>query len=490
MTEMAGSATQVMSLNGIAATTVIVQTCETNPGDSRLCTNPPRKLVRVIGSMDVPTIFLHLVGVNTIQISSNAIAEAASMDVVVVIDISESMAWDAHPGDALRDPYYCNEEDSAALDGFPGECQPFEKVKEAAISFVNRILDKPVGEEQDRVAIVTISNGFGNPYDPNDFGEGTHLRTAGWTYDRDVAFDILRNLRVYEADNCYNPSYARSEFLGVFGSKQRAYGPCRLYRCADTNWVGNGGLDPNCFPGEVHYVNMDCLSCRKDEWATPPPWDFELSGLPTTNIGGGLLLAGNMYAFETRPSALWVTVLLSDGMANTTNMATDGTDNVSSYATYPLGFCPNPDSYPLCVDWDVSTRHNCRVDLGPDINCDAEDYARDMADFVGCMPLDPADACNGLTGQGAIVFTIALGLGAQDHTNEVNDIPYGAALLRYIARVGYAGDPDPVNDPCLEMDESGDYTAWCGNYYFSPTGSQLIRIFENIASRIFTRIVQ
>ena len=62
----------------------------------------------------------------------------------------------------------------------------------------------------------------------------------------------------------------------------------------------------------------------------------------------------------------------------------------------------------------------------------------------------------------------------------------GEALLRYIAGVGDDGDPATPSaiDPCF-----GKPTAQsCGNYYFSPTGSGLLRVFEAIASRIFTRI--
>jgi hypothetical protein len=36
-------------------------------------------------------------------------------------------------------------------------------------------------------------------------------------------------------------------------------------------------------------------------------------------------------------------------------------------------------------------------------------------------------------------------------------------------------------------DEQPDGTD-CGNYYYSPTGSGLMRVFEAIASRIFTRL--
>jgi Flp pilus assembly protein TadG len=96
LTEMTAAAEQVMSLNGIdpARFTVTVQTCDTNPSDPRLCTTPRRKVVRVIGNLRVPMTFLSLVGVKDVDISTNSIGEAASLDVVLVIDISESMAWE------------------------------------------------------------------------------------------------------------------------------------------------------------------------------------------------------------------------------------------------------------------------------------------------------------------------------------------------------------------------------------------------------------
>jgi hypothetical protein len=139
-----------------------------------------------------------------------------------------------------------------------------------------------------------------------------------------------------------------------------------------------------------------------------------------------------------------------------------------------------------------------------------------MADFVGCLALGDAEPghiimpgtedhlcldsgkCNpcrqldgsAYRGQGAVIFAIGLGDEVINTINEVHGRPYGADLLRYIARVGYAGDPRLKNDPCKDLyDNLNEYKQWCGNYYFSPTGSQLTRIFEDIASRIFTRLV-
>ena len=132
---------------------------------------------------------------------------------------------------------------------------------------------------------------------------------------------------------------------------------------------------------------------------------------------------------------------------------------------------------------------------------DADDFARDMADLVGCAA-DAADAvpwCHDSLsygtnqgGQGALIFTIGLG---EDNMlqNPYGDPQAGEKLLRYAANVGYDGDPNPdpnpgtvPPDPCLNNSAGRS----CGNYYFSPTSSELSGIFEDIASRIFTRLTQ
>jgi hypothetical protein len=163
-------------------------------------------------------------------------------------------------------------------------------------------------------------------------------------------------------------------------------------------------------------------------------------------------------------------------MANATDFEAE--DDISDYTTYPLGYCPYDPTFPLCQDENVSTRH-----ASGNEHYDADDFARDMADFVGCYPVNPAADC-GSTGQGAVIFAIGLGDGVLDDTNEVNSKPYGASLLRYIAAVG--DDGNPATNPCSTV---SDPSEWCGNYYFSPEGPGLTRIFEDIASRIFTRIV-
>lgn len=450
LAEMTSAAVQVMHLNGIdpGSYTVDVKTCDNAPGDPSLCTTPRRKLVRVEGEVAVPMTFLSLIGVRDIKINAASVGEAASLDVVLVIDISDSMTWDAPEGDPMRDPHACNLADPSGTDGFPGECQPFEEVKKAASSFINRVLNKPPSVEEDRLAIITFANGWSS-----SANLGTHYRTSGWTNDGGEAQAIVRNLSVFDPPRCYEPGYDDDGHINA----DYSYGPCRYYDTSN------------------RYQWLDCLSC----WQADPP-DGEWSSFQTTNIGGGLLRAGNMFALEPREEALWVVVLLTDGMANATDTAPG--DNLANFSTYPIGYCPgNIDTFPLCQDHNVATRHSSGSPY-----YDADDYARDMADFVACPPINTPEACNGVVGQGALIFTIGLGNTVLDSTNEAHGRPYGASLLRYIANVGYDGDPDPSKDPCKNVT---DYKEWCGNYYFAPEGPQLSKIFEDIASRIFTRLV-
>jgi Flp pilus assembly protein TadG len=454
--EMEAAAKEVMALNGIdpTALNIKVEVCDdAHLTDAALCTTPRRKLVRVNGTLDVPMSFLSILGIHDIKVSANSIGEAASLDVVMVIDISESMAFDAAVGDPYRDPNYCNNSDPTGSDGFVGDCHPFQEVKQAAINFAHRILNKASAQEEDRLAIVTFANGWSA-----DKGQGTYVRTAGWTTEVSDAESIIQGLKVYEPETCFTPRNGDAYATPPTGTINNFFGPCRLYNASND------------------YQYLDCLSCRAVDWGSPQPANDDWSALSTTNIGGGMRLAGNMFSLNTRKEALWVVVLLTDGMANATDPAAG--DNIANYNTYPLGYCP-PGEDPLCQDKNVNTRHG-----NGNTSYDADDYARDMADFVGCYPKNPASLC-AAPGQGAVIFTIGLGNVVIDSKDDYGR-PYGATLLRYIARVGYAGDPNPSNDPCKGVTS---YSSWCGNYYFSPQGPQLTRIFENIASRIFTRIV-
>jgi hypothetical protein len=445
VSEMESTAENAMAVNGVDFNAVSVEICDYSlpeeQQDPQLCPQPDRKkLVRVTVWADVPTAFLRVLGLDQVGLSSTAIAEAASVDVVLVLDISESMAWDAPVGDPMRDPAQCND---------AGNCQPFEEVKAAAGEFITRILDKTPDEEEDRLAIVTFGNGWST-----DENMGTFIRTNDWTNEQDTALSIVENLKIFEPDLCLDPEN---------GSIKTAYGPCIRYDPYDSK----------------NFIEVACISCLPEE-------SNDLSYLTTTNIGGGLLLAGDMFGKETREDALWVVILLTDGMANATMPDENGSDDILDYSTYPVGNCPNDWTFPLCQDEDVTTRHDANTEIA---DYDADDYARDWADFVACFPVNPAPGCNGQTGQGAVIFSIGLGNGVLDTTNEVNGLPYGTSLLRYIAAAG--DDGDPATDPCADFwDNSDEWEEWCGNYYYSPEGNQLVTVFQDIASRVFTRLTR
>jgi hypothetical protein len=469
LSEMQATAKNAMAINGVDLSKMNVEICDYSlpeeDQDPQLCPSSGRKkLVRITVWADIPTAFIRVVGIDKVNLSTISIAEAASLDVVLVIDISESMAWDAEVGDPLRDPYYCNNQDITGSDGFPGECKPFEDVKVAASEFIGRVLDKPADEEEDRLAIVTFGNGWSTKEDPPgsgifvpDLDMATGIRTSGWTSDQSFAQTIVENLKVVQPEPCF----------WADGSERTLYGPCAWY---------DPPTEPPDLIDSASLVQIYCNSCANSG---------DLSGLTTTNIGGGLLHAGNMFGIETREEALWVVVLLTDGNANATTPEED--DDITNFSTYPMGFCPNDWVEPLCQDEDISTRHG-----NGDTNYDADDYARDMADFVGCPSENGRGSCAGVEGQAAIIFTIGLGEGVRgvmDTSNEVNGLPYGTALLRYIAAVG--DDSDPTTDPCDAFwEDQADWQEWCGHYYFSPSGGQLSAVFQDIASRVFTRLTR
>jgi Flp pilus assembly protein TadG len=109
ITEMRAAAEEVAHMNGIQPTAIDVQTCkEGDPGpDTSLCAPSasvmPRKKVRVTVTMDYPLTFLALLNIYSVRLVETSVSEAAAMDVVMVIDVSESMTWDAPYG--ARRPY-------------------------------------------------------------------------------------------------------------------------------------------------------------------------------------------------------------------------------------------------------------------------------------------------------------------------------------------------------------------------------------------------
>ena len=95
--DLENAAEEFLRLNQSDVNSVQIDTCDTaaTPEDiALLCTTPRRKLVRVTATRLVTFGFMRIVGFNSTTISATSIGEAASIDLVMVIDTSASMAFE------------------------------------------------------------------------------------------------------------------------------------------------------------------------------------------------------------------------------------------------------------------------------------------------------------------------------------------------------------------------------------------------------------
>jgi hypothetical protein len=149
------AAQELLQLNNLDSASAQVKICDWDGSypsymDVTLCpdgfptpTTRYRKKVRVDASMPVKFAFLPIIGITQITIHQNAVGETAALDLVLVIDESESMAYNAPPGDPMREPDTCN----------PGDnCYPFHDVRDAANTFVQKMYFP-----FDRVSVVTFA---------------------------------------------------------------------------------------------------------------------------------------------------------------------------------------------------------------------------------------------------------------------------------------------------------------------------------------------
>lgn len=317
--EMEKSAVEFLKLNGINDPTATVETCDTAPGDPVLCTTPARKLVRVHATSVMPLAFLPVIGIRNVTVSATAVSEAASMDVVLVIDSSDSMTYDAPQGDPMRDPSQCNPVHN---------CHPFEEVKAAASAFVDQLYFP-----YDRVAVVTFDD---------------HSRVdLGFSDNKADVKAAIGNLGVVDPPVCPTAS-----------------GPCRVYE-RDPNTGVPTDLNND---GVIDYYGFDCPV-------------YHLTGNPdtcgTTAIGRGLNYAGKEFANPAtyRKDSLWVVILLTDGAANAPSSTCPNN-------TWTNPFCRDLSATSRhCFQQDATACLAAGGVYWPE-RYDSDDYARDMADFV------------------------------------------------------------------------------------------------------------
>ncbi len=440
------SATEFINLNSVNPATANIFICDIiNPTpdpavhDAALCptgTDPHRKFVRVEAQMLVNFAFMPIVGFDSTTIRAEAIAETASVDLVLAIDNSASMAFDL-----------CTDTLDNDGDGTVDDCVGFPTSK--------------VGDwsEYEPVGAVGVLDGCNDEHE-RGFDAASPFFDPG-NYDED--------------NDCHPFEEVREAALALIGRMYYPYDRLSIVTFAST---GNTALDLNV--GTSLSSAVSALSSLRV--SADPACSFASTldprGCTNTNTQEGLIAAGNQFGAFTREEAVWIVVLLSDGGANAARDITN---------QWICPGSPNNPTWvkPFCRDPEVATRHN-----SASASYDADDAARDAADWVGCPDStspQPA-ACAGVApgGQGAVIFTIGLGDAMVNNTCDpmygTCDDDLGEQLMRYIAAVG--DDANPATDVCSAVASEEN----CGNYYFAPEGADLLRVFEAIASRIFTRI--
>jgi hypothetical protein len=222
-------------------------------------------------------------------------------------------------------------------------------------------------------------------------------------------------------------------------------------------------------------------------------------------------------------------------------------NRVDNAPSFPFCSDPWPETRHFCP-LTVTPEGAVITDLGAAADCrtryDVDDYSRDWADWIGLAELPSRPGIRRSTAQLPTIFTIGFGLNfswgtetckegfiqsnpANPADTDIGDC-LGEELLRYIADVGdnfrvdtdYQQDwlhnplvlgsvPDnewgergPCEDPNINPVTAilgGNYNSIiaplragesCGNYYNAPTADQLGDVFDDIASRMFTRLTQ
>jgi hypothetical protein len=368
--------------------------------DEDLCPeggDPYRKFVRVEASMPVDFVFLPIIGWGQIDIQAGAISETASVDLVLTIDTSGSMADDAACDDGddddgdgeidectapdlgpngLRDDYWsdpdlCNDLD-LVTPGIQGGCHPFEEVRAAALALVDRMYFP-----YDRAAVVTFDRNAVVQLNLND--------------DGDTVRSTIENLTVHKRPG----------------------------------WPG----------------------CTADGYPPDPSLCTE------TNIADGLKGAGNEFGLSTRVEAVWIVILLSDGAANAAT-AEDATPICPGSASNPTWLNP------LCRDEDFEIElgqfgydtEDAAVDMAYFVGCPNALEAQP----AGC----PEPGQGAVTFTIGLGDQVTASTACDPYYAGSCEPNQGEELLRFIAGVGDDGDPDtdPCIDAGAGIAEScGNY---------------------------------
>lgn len=439
--DLAAAARNFLVLNEADATEILIYRCKEGEEakvdntlhDATLCTTPRRKLVRVEATRTVNFGFLRIVGIPSTDISATSVGEAGSIDLVLVIDTSASMAYDTYTGvnsdpkldytdgvdNSVGNPV--DDEDPAVCNvSVDTPCQPLEDVKNVGLDFLQTMYFP-----YDRVAVVAFTE-----QQMDGTATREHVTVLPLSDNEDDVKAAIQSLKVFRPPDC-----AKDDTLPNPDSPTE--GLCR-------------NLDGSVFKG------FECPRFRHS-------MDKDLSSCNSSNIGGSLTRAWSEFTTigAVRPEAVWVTILLAGGPANATDVPQADQAKpkpplswTPEPSFHPFGFCPSIS--PPCRDGDASNRN-----AKGSADYDADDFARDSADAV-------ADPTNG---GGITIYTIGLG-GLIQNGPPPGDPDEAEKLLEYIA------------------EDAGGGSASHGLYFYAPSSDDLAEIFEKIAQDIFTKIAK
>lgn len=522
---------------------------------------PPRKLVWVRGTVKSPFYFLGLLGFSTLDISSFSISEAAPVDLVIVLDVSESMGYlssSYNPAQSYNPNNTCNPL-SVNRNSSVGACQPLWNAKDAA----SQLIDSTLYAGYDRVSIITFDSQARVVFDLTDnLSAARNLLWSNvllhddpyvyriwpkwldqWDYDEDSGSYFKSREFLFNPVNpedrdgdgqdyddpsvlgytCPDPdAMTETEYLNVMLDRWWDYNPT-IDPAKDIpgsptdphSWGGvpcddDNKLDSYDWDGDGEYSQNDTdeIQAYFDSYMAYynpnyPTIDTYPSISPlSTCTGCGLRMASNELKRWGRPGAVWVIVLLSDGDANLSDTA--GPDTTYSIGDTPdtggglhpyftNGFCSAElgEGWWLGPDWCKDSEFTPRYCLYVDAADDPSNEYRHLADCPSdstkiWVESDPDDV--------KLYSVVDYAQDIADSTVKENEVAVytvglnvasggsGEQLLRYIAWVG--DDPNRDSpDPCRFT--AGNQA--CGQYYFA-TQNDLRRIFDDIASRIYTKL--
>jgi hypothetical protein len=415
-----------------------------------------RKLAYIEATQNSPVYFLQLFGIDTIPITTHSIGEAASLDVVIVIDTSESMASETPGYNPDFDPGPCNAANT---------CQPLKKAKDAANAMIDKFFDG-----YDRIAIVTYDV-MATIHDPDlatsDVLEADHVAVK----------TAINNIQLFDGPSPAdilahgNPTIGEVNPMDVDG---------------DGNYFEAKDILGSTCTGCGMRVAGDIL---KAQGRIDSVWVIVFLSDGTTNVSD---LPNASHATAGHPN-------------DPNNPVPNGYANGYCGGAIGARLWTNEPATPYtwCNDSDPTSRHcgpyhsnagECpagSIWVGnntPDY--DTEDYAMDMTDRVALVyPVYPTNSAEPKSGDEIAIYAIGLGKAAKPPDYD------GEMLLRYMANIGDDNFRNPIPDnpmdayPADPCEGAAPQTS-CGQYYYAPSGAYLTQIFEQIAGSIFTRITQ